>query len=113
MVSAKTMANGYQPLQVKRGGKQTLLATNPKTTTNLFLPFFSTTKRVKICVGDNIPPPAPVRLGIAPVCWFCEHLFVGVCAFVRVWAYICSGEQVFVVGVPDNSCVVGRPLAVC
>ena len=57
---------------------------------------------------DNIPPPAPRWLGRPPVRRLGVHVFVGVCAFVRVGAYMCSCEQVFVVGVPDKTLADGR-----
>ena len=94
---------------MKRGGKQTPPTTKPKHTTNLFLPFFSTTKRVKTSRDANIPPPAPCACGRPPVWRFCEHMFGYVCAFVRVGAYICLGEHVFVVGVPNIFLADGRP----
>ena len=58
---------------------------------------------------DNIPPHPTACLGRPPGVRFYERVFVGVCAFVRVCAYICLGEQVFVVGVPDKTCADGRP----
>ena len=82
--------------------------TPPPHTTNLFLPFFSTTKRVKTSLDNNLPPPSPPACGRPPVWRLGVHMFVGVCAFVRVGAYICLGKQVFVVGVPNIFCADGR-----
>jgi len=93
MVSAKTMANGYQPSKGETWGKANL---RPHTT-NLFLPFFSTTKRVKMYSDDNLPPPSPRCLGIAPVANVCSCVLVFVCAFVQMCgvANMCSCHSVW------------------